>query len=144
MKDTTKEKDVFEKYLKGRSLKFTPERRAILEEVFSLHTHFDVETLFAKLHQKKANVSRATIYRMIPLLLDSGLVREAVRCKDMVVYEHVYGHRHHDHMVCIKCGKIIEFRNERIEELQNEVCRKHKFKPVEHRLGIRGYCKDCQ
>ncbi|HID92634.1 MAG TPA: transcriptional repressor [bacterium (Candidatus Stahlbacteria)] len=138
------EEDIFRDYLRRKGLKFTPERRIILDEVFSIHAHFDVEDLFQGLYQRNERISRATIYRTLPLLIDSGLIREAMRRQDRVYYEHTYGHRHHDHMICIKCGKIIEFRDDRIERLQEEICKKHGFKPIEHRLGIRGYCKDCQ
>ncbi|MDI6840595.1 MAG: Fur family transcriptional regulator [bacterium] len=138
------EEDIFRKYLKQKELKFTPERRAILDEVFSLHDHFDVETIFTRLSQRAEHISRATIYRTLPLLVGSGLIKEVLRAQDRGYYEHTFGHKHHDHMVCLKCGKAIEFKDNRIEKLQDEVCKKYGFKPVEHRLGIRGYCKECR
>ncbi len=85
-----------------------------------------------------------TIYRFIPLLLESGMVKEAVRCRGHFTYEHIYGHQHHDHLVCVKCGRVYEFRNEEIERLQDEVCKKFNFQPLEHRLGIRGICAECR
>jgi Fur family ferric uptake transcriptional regulator len=138
------EEDKFRDYLKKKGLKFTPERELILKEVFSLHKHFDVEALFGILRKKDRTISRATIYRTLPLLIESGLIREALRCRDRVYYELIFGHPHHDHLLCIGCGKVIEFRNERLEKLQKEVCKKYGFKPIEHRLGIKGYCKKCQ
>ncbi len=136
--------DEFRIYLRKNGLKFTPERTLILKAVFSLRKHFDIDQLWEKLHKKDNRLSRATIYRTLPLLVDCNLIQETLRCQGRVHYEHIFGHKHHDHMVCLKCGKIIEFRNEEIETLQKEVCKKHHFKPVEHRLGIRGYCKKCQ
>jgi Fur family transcriptional regulator, ferric uptake regulator len=53
------------------------------------------------------------------------------------------GRSHHDHLLCLKCGRVFEFRDDDIEKLQDKVCEKFHFKPVEHRLGIRGYCRDC-
>ena len=138
------EKNIFSNYLNRNGLKFTPERKLILEEVFTRHEHFDVEALFQRLYKKNKRISRATIYRALPLLIDSGLISEAMRCKDRIYYEHIYGHKHHDHMLCIKCGKLIEFRNDRIEKFKEEVCEKYGFKPLESRFGIKGYCKDCQ
>ncbi len=134
----------FKNYLQKRGMKFTPERKIILDEVFSLRTHFDVERLYKKLHRYAKGISWATIYRTLPLLIESGLVREALRYKEKVSYEHTFGQQHHDHMVCIGCGKIIEFRDERIERLQDKICKKYKFTPVEHRLGIKGYCDKCK
>jgi Fur family ferric uptake transcriptional regulator len=136
--------DKFKSYLKKKGLKFTPERKLILKEIFSLHKHFDVEDLFGRLRKKDKRISRATIYRTLPLLVQSGLIREALRRRDKVYYEHIFGHRHHDHLVCVKCGKTVEYVDKRIGKLQNEVCRKYGFRSVEHRLGIKGYCRKCQ
>ena len=136
--------DKFKNYLKEKGMKLTPERKAILEGVFSLHKHFDVDELYDELKKEKKRISLASIYRTLPILIKSDLINETLRCQGKVSYELIFGHKHHDHMVCINCGKIIEFRNEKIEELQNMVCRNHSFKPIEHRLGIRGYCKECQ
>lgn len=138
------EREIFKKYIREKGLNLTPERKAILNEVFSMHEHFDVEKLYRKLDSEGNRISRATIYRTLPMLLDCGLISEAVRCKDRVYYEHVYGHKHHSHMVCIKCGKVIEFEDEKIEEEKNKICEKYNFKPTEYRFGIRGYCEDCQ
>ena len=135
---------IFRNYLKERGLKFTPERQLILKTVFSLHQHFDIDQLWERLHRKDRRLSRATIYRTLPLLIDSGLIQETFRCQEKVSYEHTFGHKHHDHMLCLKCGKVIEFRDERIEKLQEAVCKKYGFKVIQHRLGIRGYCEKCQ
>jgi len=136
--------DVFRTYLRKNGLKFTPERKAILEGVFSFHKHFDVDELYEKLHYRHKRISRASIYRTLPLLIKSNLIGEALRCRGRVSYEQVFGHRHHDHLICIKCGKVIEFINDKIEKLQNDICGEYGFLPVEHRLGIRGYCKECR
>ena len=105
----------FRAYLKNKGLKFTPEREEILETVFSIHKHFDVEELYDILRGRSKNISRATIYRTLPLLIESHLIQETLHCTGNTKYEHVYGHEHHDHLVCIKCG------NDLCEELEN-VC----------------------
>ena len=135
--------DKFRDYLKSKGLKFTPERQVILKGVFSLHRHFDAEELYEGLRKQGGHLSRATIYRTIPLLVESGLIKETLRCQGRVSYEHIFGHGHHDHMVCMKCGRVIEFREERIERLQEVICKKYGFRSVEHRLGIKGYCRAC-
>ncbi len=139
-----KEKEIFKRYLIKKGLKFTPERELILKEVFSRHDHFDAEALFQVFRGRGEDVSRATIYRTLPLLVDSGLVQEAMRCGERVCYEHIYGHKSHGHMICIKCGKIIEFENKELEKIKKKMCGKYGFKPIEFRFGIRGYCKSCQ
>ena len=133
----------FKKYLKSRKLKFTPERKLIAECIDSFSGHFDVEGLYAKIHKRNHYLSVATIYRTFPHLISAGLIKEVLRCRNRPQYEKEFGFPHHDHLVCMRCGKILEFRDDRIEKLQNEVCRKYGFKSIEHRLGIRGYCKNC-
>jgi len=137
-------RDKFKNYLAKKGLKFTPERETILEEVFTFHNHFDIDQLYEKIHRRDRALSRATIYRTIPHLVNCGLIREVLRCQNRTQYEHIFGHEHHDHLVCVKCGNVIEFNEKRIEKLQDEICKKYDFTPVEHRLGIRGYCKRCQ
>jgi len=127
-----------------KGLKFTSEREQILKEIFSRHDHFDAEALFQVFHDRGENISRATIYRTLPLLVESGLAQEAMRCGEKICYEHIYGHRLHGHMICMGCGKIIEFENDELEKIKKKVCEEHGFKPTEFRFGIKGYCKDCQ
>ena len=138
------QENVFRNYLRGRGLRFTPERRVILEGIFSFSGHFDIEKLYDKLHRKAGEISLATIYRTLPHLIKSGLIKEVMRCQDRPQYERSFGYPHHDHLVCISCGKIFEFKDNGIEKLQDRVCRRYGFKPTEHRLGIRGYCRSCQ
>jgi Fur family transcriptional regulator, ferric uptake regulator len=136
--------DAFKKYLRSKGLKFTPERRLILSTILSFTGHFDIEKLHNKLRKRNKEISIATIYRSLPHFINSGLIREVMCCKNRPQYELDMGASHHDHIVCMKCGKIIEFRDDKIEKLLNKVCERFHFKPVEHRLGIRGYCEECQ
>ena len=138
------ENDIFKEYLMERGLKFTPERDAILEEVFEKHEHFDVEKLYRRLNSKGKHISRATIYRTIPILIDSGLVSKAMRFMDRIYYEHTYGHKHHEHMVCTNCGKVIEFNDKRVKKIIEEITKNHDFKSTECKFEIKGFCNDCQ
>lgn len=133
----------FKHYLQSRGLKFTPERQAILNCVFASDRHFEAEDLLIDMRQHDRRVSKATIYRTLALLVNGGLLREVIFGEKHAHYEHVHDHEHHDHLVCSRCGKIIEFTDERIEKLQDEVCDKHKFNAKTHRLQITGLCKDC-
>jgi len=132
--------DKFRSYLKSKGLKFTPQRSFILKEAFFFQGHFNVDQLYEKLRKR---ISRATIYRTLSLLVKGGLIEETFRCQDKGSYEYIFERKHHDHLLCIKCGKIIEFREDKIEKLQEEVCKRYGFTPIEHRLGIKGYCEEC-
>ncbi|MFV1974191.1 MAG: Fur family transcriptional regulator [Candidatus Scalindua sp.] len=134
---------VFRDYVQSKGLKFTPERQAILNHVFECHGHFEAEELLIDMRKSNKRVSKATIYRTLALLVNSGLLREVIFGEKHAHYEHVYGHEHHEHLVCIGCGKIIEFTDERIEKFQEEICIANKFKAESHKFQIMGYCVDC-
>jgi Fur family ferric uptake transcriptional regulator len=136
--------EVFEEFLQKKKLKFTKERQIILAEVFSRHDHFDAEQLISDLQAKKERVSRATIYRSLDLLLESQLIQSIDLGDRGRYFEHVFGHHHHDHMICIGCRKVIEFHNAEIENLQDLECEKYNFKLLSHRLELKGLCEDCQ
>jgi len=133
----------FINFLKAGSMKFTPERKIVLSEVLLLHRHFDTEELFQTLYKKRKRVSHASVYRTLPLLVEAGLIAETLRCRAKTSYEYIFGHGHHDHMLCLGCGRVIEFYDDGIEKLENEICRKYGFEVVERRLGIKGYCRAC-
>ncbi len=135
---------VFRDYVQSKGLKFTPERQAILNHVFECHGHFEAEELLIDMRKSNKRVSKATIYRTLALLVNSGLLREVIFGEKHAHYEHVYGHEHHEHLVCIGCGKIIEFTDERIEKFQEEICIANKFKAESHKFQIMGYCEDCE
>ena len=106
--------------------------------------HFDADELHDLLKSKGETLSAATIYRTLPLFVQSGIIKETLRARGRARYEHVWGHEHHDHLECVSCGRIIEFKDDELERLQDKVCRTHGFRAVEHRLGIRGYCAACR
>jgi len=135
---------VFRTYLAENGMNLTAQRRAVLHEVLSRETHFEVDELCQALRTGGASVSRATVYRTLGHLRDCGLVREMLQCRGRASYEPAVGRQHHDHMVCLRCGKIIEFCDDRIERLQRQICEQHGFRAVDHRLGIRGLCRECQ
>lgn len=131
-------------YLKSKGLKITAQRELVLREILSSHNHFEVDGLFVRLYAKSANISRATVYRTLNLLVQGGFLQEVISRERHSHYENIVGHRHHDHLACLDCGKVIEFRNAGIENLQDEVCKKHDFEPYGHRLEISGFCRSCQ
>lgn len=134
----------FERFLKTRSLKLTSQRARIFDRAFATHEHFSAERLYGWLREEEGPaVSRATVYRTLALLVEGEFLESLDTGRGELVYEHVAGHRHHDHMVCVDCGKIEEFFDERIEELQEEACRKKGFTLVNHDLRLLGYCRQC-
>jgi Fur family transcriptional regulator, ferric uptake regulator len=134
----------FRSFLKEHGLTFTSARKAILRGIAASEGHFDAAELHDALKRGGERLSAATIYRTLPLFVKSGIIRETLRAEGRSRYEHAWGHDHHDHLECLGCGKIVEFKDDALESLQVKVCRKHGFAPVEHRLGIRGYCAECR
>jgi Fur family ferric uptake transcriptional regulator len=124
-------------------MRFTPERRSILKEITSRNGHFEVDDLVLQLRSKGNKVSTASVYRTIPLLIDAGIIIKNPCDQMQARLEPVLGHDHHDHLVCVKCKKIVEFKDDKIEKLQETVAKKHNFLMEGHRLVISGYCPDC-
>ncbi len=139
-----KVENLFRDYLEQNQLKYTPERKVILREIFSLHNHFEADELYFSLRQKgRKRISRATVYRTLPLLEKSGLIRKVVFIDKHTHYELAYGHMHHEHLICIKCGNVLEFYKKSLEDSLEEVARENAFEPIGHKLEITGYCKKC-
>jgi Fur family ferric uptake transcriptional regulator len=134
----------FRRYLVGRHMRFTAQRALIVEDAFSRGGHFSVDELYTSLRATGKDVSRSTVYRTLKHLCRCGMLKQVLQGENEARYETVYGREHHDHLVCVKCGRAIEFRDERIERLQQLICRRHNFRSLEHRLGIRGICARCR
>jgi Fur family ferric uptake transcriptional regulator len=134
----------YEAFLRQRELKYTAQRRRILDRAYATHEHFSAERLYFWLKQEPGpSVSRATVYRTLALLVEGGFLESLDTGTGELVYEHVLGHTHHDHLVCLGCGRIEEFRDDRIEQLQRENCARLGFVMVSHVLKLSGYCKSC-
>jgi Fur family ferric uptake transcriptional regulator len=134
----------FERFLKSRSLKLTPQRTRIFDRVFATHEHFTAETIYNWLQEEQGpRVSRATVYRTLSLLLEGEFMKSLDTGRGELLYEHTMGHEHHDHMLCLGCGKIEEFVDEAIESRQLEVCAERGFDLVRHDHRLLGYCRNC-
>ena len=129
-------------FLAGKQLRLTAQRQAIIDTVFNTEEHFTADQLLEWSQQRDRSVSRATVYRTLPLLTESGLVRELDFGKDHKVYDPNYAdHPHHNHIVCSDCEKIVEFEDEKLDELENEISRKLGFSVKSQRLHITGACE---
>jgi Fur family ferric uptake transcriptional regulator len=135
----------YREFLASKGLRMTRERSIIVEEIFCSHEHFDADTLIERLARSRGvrRVSRSTIYRALKMLEEAGLIRKVARQDDREIFEHDYGYPQHDHLVCRKCGTLIEFHNEAINEVLIEIARQRGFRIEGHRLEVQGLCDAC-
>jgi Fur family ferric uptake transcriptional regulator len=133
----------FLEFLARKNLRLTGQRRTIIETVFSTEKHFTADELLAWVRRRDKSVSRATVYRTLPLLTESGLVREMDLGKEHKVYDPNYAeHPQHNHIICKDCGKIIEFESPQIERLENAISRRLGFSVKACRLQIAATCEE--
>ena len=137
------ESKIFEEYLTGKKLKHSKQRNEILDEFLSIDKHLTVDELYRIVQKRNPSIGYATIYRTLKLLCGSGLCRELKFEDGTTRYEHLYGHQHHDHLICTKCGKLVEVIDPEIEQLQEKLFKKHGFHPLKHRMELYGLCKKC-
>ena len=136
--------DLFRSFIKKKGLRNTPEREEIISEIFSTHDHFDIDELYLRLRNKGSKISKASIYRNIPLIMECGLIKEVWLENGHMHYEYIYGHGHHCHLRCVRCGKVIEFVEKFLEEVESRLGKENDFQIIDHRLDIIGYCSDCR
>lgn len=134
----------FEAYLRTRKLKLTTERMAILQAIYRKKDHFDAEGLHADLKKAGGDISRATVYRTLDLLVQCGLVRKNSLGANHANFEAAREGEHHDHLICMSCQGVIEFFRSDLEDLQDRICEEHGFKLLHHSLQIFGICATCR
>lgn len=138
-----KEREIFESHIRKKNLKHTEQRTQILMTFLETERHLTAEELYVLVRKKYPSVGYATISRTLKLLCDCGLCSE-LRVEDGVTrYEHLYGHDHHDHLICIECGSFVEVVSPEIERLQEKLAQANGFTIKRHRLEIYGICKKC-
>jgi len=125
-------------------LRYTNQREEIWREILSSDAHRDADEIYHSLRQKNIPVSRATVYRTIDVLVKNNLVRKLDVGVGPNKFEHKIGLKHHDHIICMNCGTIEEFRVKQIEDLQKQVAEEYGFKLGKHSHQLFGICKDCQ
>ena len=134
-------KTILRAYLENKGLRKTPERFAILEEIYNRADHFDVDELYISMKNKNYRVSRATVYNTLDVLVDCNLVTKHQFGRNLAQYEKSYGYRQHDHLICTDCHKVMEFCDTRVQNIQNMVGDMLKFNVMHHSLIFYGSCQ---
>lgn len=140
--------DKFSETLRSSGGRLTKERISLLSIVCNMNRHFHAYDLVERLSEQGYRTSLATVYRTLTLMVHSGIVRKVTpgdeTAKGGVWYEHAWREEHHDHLVCLRCKKVVEFAYPAIEILQEAVAREHGFTLVGHHLELTGLCESCR
>jgi Fur family transcriptional regulator, ferric uptake regulator len=131
-------------HMEKKGLRSTDQRRLIVETFFNVPNHISIEELLAEVRSKDPKVGYATVYRTLKLLAECGVAFERRFGDGLTRYELADEEAHHDHLICVDCGKIQEFEEPEIEELQDAVAQKYGFELRSHKLEMYGICPDCQ
>ncbi|MBX3247985.1 MAG: transcriptional repressor [Myxococcales bacterium] len=125
-------------------LRSTSQRRTVTDVFFRSSGHLSIEELLGLVRERDPKIGYATVYRTLKLLKDSGLAYERHFGDGVSRYEIAVEDEHHDHLICLECGTIVEFENEKIEALQDEIAARHGFKLKRHIHELYGICGDCR
>lgn len=137
------ELEVLENFIRSRNLRRSEQRQQILLSFLKTEKHLTAEELYNITKKKNPSIGYATIYRTMKLLSEAGLCRELQLDDGTTRYEHLYNHKHHDHLICTKCGKFIEIESPQIEALQEKLAKENGFVLLKHRLELYGICNAC-
>ena len=141
--DRTPAKEKFLAFLEQKNLRITSQRRAIVDIVFGTDQHFNAEQLLGWAREIDESVSRATVYRTLPLLTESGLVHEMDFGKDYKIYDPNYAdHPNHNHIICDDCDKVVEFESDQLDTLENEISQNLGFHVKTQQLRINASCDE--
>ena len=136
---------LFSRYLREQGFPITQQREAVAQTVFSATGHLSVEDIERRLREEEERIGKATIYRTLDLLVKSKLVEEHDFGEGFKRYEHRLSRQPvHEHLICLECGKVTEFRSEEVERVEGRVANEYGFAPARHRLEIYGLCRDCR
>jgi Fur family ferric uptake transcriptional regulator len=138
------ERSVLEAYVRKRGRKMTGPRETVLDAFLGIERHVTAEELYEAVRRIDPKIGQATVFRTIKLLVDAGLARETCRDEGPRRYEHSYRHEHHDHLICVDCGAIVEFGDGAIEKAQAAVYRSFGYEATGHSLELFGRCPACQ
>jgi Fur family ferric uptake transcriptional regulator len=135
---------LLQQHMDKRGLRSTDQRRLIVETFFKAPNHVSIEELLAQVRAQDSRVGYATVYRTLKLLTECGVAFERKFGDGLTRYELADDASHHDHLICLECGKIIEFEEPKIEELQEKIASRHGFVVKSHKHEMYGTCPECQ
>jgi len=136
-------RETLQEFLAGKGLRRTTQREAIIQAAFGTNDHFSAEELLKRAQSIDPSVSRATVYRTLPLLVESGLLKELDFGTDTKIYDpNFVEHPTHNHLICVDCNKIIEFEDPNMELLENCITRRLGFSPANKMIKIEGHCDE--
>lgn len=138
------EMEKFERYLRANNQKMTQPRKIILEAFLGTKGHLTTEAILREAKKIDPGIGQATVFRTIRLIADAGLAREALQEDGAKTFEHLADHSHHDHLLCVECGRVIEFLNPAIEREQRKIFVQYGFEPRGHMMELLGLCPECQ
>jgi len=141
---TRHKKKVFQDYITEKGLKSTRQRDVILDSFLAAERHLSIEELYRRIRDQHPNIGYATVYRTLKLFAESGIAREIRFGDGQTRYEHADEGEHHDHLVCTRCGAIMEFSNPAVEAIQDEIALSHGFVIQYHKMELYGLCAACQ
>lgn len=130
------------RYIADKAMKSTRQRDAVAEVFFSTTGHISAEELYLKVSKAHPTIGLTTVYRTLKLLKEAGLAKER-RFGEQGVYENEDNDRHHDHLICTRCGKILEFKEPMIEKMQEDVASRYGFVVLDHKMELYGLCRTC-
>ena len=136
--------EVLENFIRSKNLRRSEQRQQILDVFLKTEKHLTAEDLYNIVKKKNPSIGYATIYRSLKLFSEAGLCRELQVDDGTTRYEHLYNHKHHDHLICTKCGKFVEIESPEIEALQEQLAKKNGFELIKHRLELYGLCRACK
>ena len=135
---------IFRQYLKEKGLLYSKQREQILKTFMKARSHLAIDDLYNAVRKKNPRIGLATVYRTMRVICDCGLAREVDFGDGVRRFEHKYQHQHHHHLVCIKCGRVIEVTSNQIESLQKKLAKQHNFAPIRDTMKIFGLCSKCK
>ena len=138
------EQNIVEDHLRRSGFRWTNQRALIVRTALATHDHFTAEQLLERCRRVDPKVSRATVYRTLTVLEEAGFVEGLDTGDGGRRFEHVIGHEHHDHMVCLHCSRIVEFRDDELERRQEAAAKRIGFRIERHSLRLYGTCRECQ
>ncbi len=136
-------KKIFREFLAKKDLKLTGQRMLLLNIFMNAGGHLSVDDLYSIARKKDRTIGHTTVFRTLKLFCEAGIAKKVHLKEERTHFETQIGTRHHDHLICTKCGNIIEAMDPKIEALQIKLCKKFNFSPDIHRLEIFGTCEKC-